>query len=280
MGGDFINNFIAINLNNYITEIFIMNKKLGKITILESFEVELGIKNLINLEEKKKYIEIINLKLSNYRNLKKIFFSVQNEEIIIREYKNLLRVKNKDLDGYINYQIVKDMPVNIEHYIVKYRILDLQKNIMDIQLILFPKYIEKICSEIAQSLNINCKYLNINFDIIQKLIAKNKIDLKYDDCIIIENKINSIILNSVNKRKIYTSSVFEKDGNINYILNFLKEDIHIFYYGKEDKFINQIKEKGFNVDKLNLNLKVNDLRKEQSVDKNNNQYIINIGVVV
>lgn len=280
MGGDFINNFIAINLNNYITEIFIMNKKLGKITILESFEVELGIKNLINLEEKKKYIEIINLKLSNYRNFKKIFFSVQNEEIIIREYKNLLRVKNKDLDGYINYQIVKDMPVNIEHYIVKYRILDLQKNIMDIQLILFPKYIEKICSEIAQSLNINCKYLNINFDIIQKLIAKNKIDLKYDDCIIIENKINSIILNSVNKRKIYTSSVFEKDGNINYILNFLKEDIHIFYYGKEDKFINQIEEKGFNVDKLNLNLKVNDLRKEQSVDKNNNQYIINIGVVV
>lgn len=200
--------------------------------------------------------------------------------MIIREYKDLPKVRKKDLDGYINYEILQDMPINIEHYITRYKVLYLQKNTMDMQLILFPKYIEKICSEIARDLNINRKYLNINFDIIQKLIDKNKIDLQYDDCIIIENKINSIILNSINKRKIYTSSVFEKDGNMNYILTFLKKDMHIFYYGKEDKFINDIKEKGLNVDKLKFNLNVNSFDEGQYVDKNSQQYIINIGVVV
>ncbi|MDU2111881.1 MAG: hypothetical protein E7E92_05115, partial [Clostridiales bacterium] len=174
----------------------------------------------------------------------------------------------------------KDMPVNIEHYVIKYKVLNLQKNIMDIQLILFPKYIEKICTEIAQNLNIKRKYLNMNFDIIQKLIDKKKIDLGHENCMIIENKRNYIILNSVKQRKIYTSTVFEKYGNEGYILSFLEKDIHIFYYGKEDSFIKNIKENEFCVDKLNLNLKVNSLNKEDTVDNIINQNLINIGVVV
>lgn len=172
------------------------------------------------------------------------------------------------------------MPVNIEHYLIKYKVLNLQKNIMDIQLILFPKYIEKICTEIAQNLNIKRKYLNMNFDIIQKLIDKKKIDLGHENCMIIENKRNYIILNSVKQRKIYTSTVFEKYGNEDYILSFLEKDIHIFYYGKEDSFIKNIKENEFCVDKLNLNLKINSLNKEDTVDNIINQNLINIGVVV
>lgn len=97
---------------------------------------------------------------------------------------------------------------------------------------------------------------------------------------IIENKRNYIILNSVKQRKIYTSTVFEKYGNEDYILSFLEKDIHIFYYGKEDSFIKNIKENEFCVDKLNLNLKVNSLNKEDTVDNIINQNLINIGVVV
>lgn len=280
VGGDFINNCIVIKLDDYDTEISVINRKMGKINIIDNFEIEIGIKHLISLEAKKEFIKIITSKLNDYKHLKEIFFSVQNEDVIIREYHEIQRVKKRDLDGYVNFEIVKDMPVNIEHYVIKYKVLNLQKNIMDIQLILFPKYIEKICTEIAQNLNIKRKYLNMNFDIIQKLIDKKKIDLGHENCMIIENKRNYIILNSVKQRKIYTSTVFEKYGNEDYILSFLEKDIHIFYYGKEDSFIKNIKENEFCVDKLNLNLKVNSLNKEDTVDNIINQNLINIGVVV
>ena len=280
VGGDFINNCIVIKLDNYDTEISVINRKMRKINIIDNFEIEIGIKHLISLEAKKEFIKIITSKLNDYKHLKEIFFSVQNEDVIIREYPEIQRVKKRDLDGYINFEIVKDMPVNIEHYVIKYKVLNLQKNIMDIQLILFPKYIEKICTEIAKNLNIKRKYLNMNFDIIQKLIDKKKIDLGHENCMIIENKRNYIILNSVRQRKIYTSTVFEKYGNEDYILSFLEKDIHIFYYGKEDSFIKNIKENEFCVDKLNLNLKVNSLNKEDTVDNIINQNLINIGVVV
>lgn len=280
VGGDFINNCIVIKLDDYDTEISVINRKMGKINIIDNFEIEIGIKHLISLEAKKEFIKIITSKLNDYKHLKEIFFSVQNEDVIIREYPEIQRVKKRDLDGYVNFEIVKDMPVNIEHYVIKYKVLNLQKNIMDIQLILFPKYIEKICTEIAQNLKIKRKYLNMNFDIIQKLIDKKKIDLGHENCMIIENKRNYIILNSVKQRKIYTSTVFEKYGNEDYILSFLEKDIHIFYYGKEDSFIKNIKENEFCVDKLNLNLKVNSLNKEDTVDNIINQNLINIGVVV
>lgn len=280
VGGDFINNCIVIKLDDYDTEISVINRKMGKINIIDNFEIKIGIKHLISLEAKKEFIKIITSKLNDYKHLKEIFFSVQNEDVIIREYPEIKRVKKRDLDGYINFEIVKDMPVNIEHYVIKYKVLNLQKNIMDIQLILFPKYIEKICTEIAQNLNIKRKYLNMNFDIIQKLIDKKKINLGHENCMIIENKRNYIILNSVKQRKIYTSTVFEKYGNEDYILSFLEKDIHIFYYGKEDSFIKNIKENEFCVDKLNLNLKVNSLNKEDTVDNIINQNLINIGVVV
>ncbi|MFQ9287014.1 MAG: hypothetical protein ACLR3X_02280, partial [Intestinibacter bartlettii] len=280
VGGDFIKNCIVIKLDDYDTEISVINRKMGKINIIDNFEIEIGIKHLISLEAKKEFIKIIISKLNDYKHLKEIFFSVQNEDVIIREYPEIQRVKKRDLDGYVNFEIVKDMPVNIEHYLIKYKVLNLQKNIMDIQLILFPKYIEKICTEIAQNLNIKRKYLNMNFDIIQKLIDKKKIDLGHENCMIIENKRNYIILNSVKQRKIYTSTVFEKYGNEDYILSFLEKDIHIFYYGKEDSFIKNIKENEFCVDKLNLNLKVNSLNKEDTVDNIINQNLINIGVVV
>lgn len=280
VGGDFIKNCIVIKLDDYDTEISVINRKMGKINIIDNFEIEIGIKHLISLESKKEFIKIITSKLNDYKHLKEIFFSVQNEDVIIREYPEIQRVKKRDLDGYVNFEIVKDMPVNIEHYVIKYKVLNLQKNIMDIQLILFPKYIEKICTEIAQNLNIKRKYLNMNFDIIQKLIDKKKIDLGHENCMIIENKRNYIILNSVRQRKIYTSTVFEKYGNEDYILSFLEKDIHIFYYGKEDSFIKNIKENEFCVDKLNLNLKINSLNKEDTVDNIINQNLINIGVVV
>lgn len=280
IGGDFIKDCIAIKLTNNSTEILVLNKSSVKIDILNIFNINIGLNQLTNINAKKEYISIINEKLSEYKNIKEIFFAAQNEDVIIREYHELPRIRKRDLDGYVNFEIVKDMPVNVDQYIVKYRVLNLEKSIMDLQVILFPKYIEKICSDIAKNLNIKRKYLNMNFDIVQKLIDRNKIYLKCNDCIIMENTKEILIMNLIKNKKIYTSNVIDKDENLDYVLSCIEKDMHIFYCGEEDNFINKIKENSFKVDKLEVSLKVNDLCTQKIVDKDINKYMINIGVVV
>ena len=257
-----------------------MKKHIGKIEIINNIDIDVGIKNLKSLKIKREYIDLIAEKLNLYKKFKKIFFTVQNEDVIIRGYENLGRVKNRDIYGYIKFEIVQDMPINLENYIIKYKVLNKDKKSMDLQVILFPKYIEQLCSEIAENMAIKHKYLNINFDIIQKLISKKKLNLNCNKCIIIENLNDEIILNSIDNKKVYNSDVFEKEGNIDYILKILGENIHIFYYGIEDDFFNLIKEKGFNVDKLKLDLKQNRLWIEKTVDKDINSYIIQVGAVI
>lgn len=280
IGGDFIKDCIAIKLTNNSTEILVLNKSSVKIDILNIFNINIGLNQLTSINAKKEYISMVNEKLSEYKNIKEIFFAAQNEDVIIREYHELPRIRKRDLDGYVNFEIVKDMPVNVDQYIVKYRVLNLEKSIMDLQVILFPKYIEKICSDIAKNLNIKRKYLNMNFDIVQKLIDRNKIYLKCNDCIIMENTKEILIMNLIKNKKIYTSNVIDKDENLDYVLSCIEEDMHIFYCGEEDNFINKIKENSFKVDKLEFSLKVNDLCTQKIVDKDINKYMINIGVVV
>ena len=151
---------------------------------------------------------------------------------------------------------------------------------MDLQVILFPKEIEKICSDIAKSLNIKQKYLNMNFDIVQKLIDREKINLKSNNCIVLENLDDVIILNSVRNKKVYTSSVLSKEKNTDYIISLLDKEKPLFYYGKEDEFITQIKENGFKVDKLNTRLNINYLCPNKIVDTFDNKHLVNIGVVI
>lgn len=205
---------------------------------------------------------------------------VQNEDVIIREYNDLPRIKKRDLDGYVKFEILQDTPINLDDFIIKYKVLSLGKNKMDLQVILFPKEIEKICSDIAKSLNIKQKYLNMNFDIVQKLIDREKINLKSNNCIVLENLDDVIILNSVRNKKVYTSSVLSKEKNTDYIISLLDKEKPLFYYGKEDEFITQIKENGFKVDKLNTRLNINYLCPNKIVDTFDNKHLVNIGVVI
>ena len=279
-GVDLIGNFICIRLDNYSTEILILKKYINKIKVIENIGLDIGVKNINSSKVKKEYIDLVVKKLNPYKTFGRIFFALQNEDVIIREYENLGKIRKRDIYGYIKFEIGQDMPINLESYIIKYKILNKYKDTMDLQVILFPKYIEQICNQIAENIGIKHKYLNINYDILNKLIFRKKLNLNCDKCIIIENLENEIILNSVKNRKVYNSNVFEKEVNMDYVLKFLEKDINIFYYGLEDNFLNQIKEKGFNVDKLKFNLKLNTLWTEKIVDKDINNYIICIGLVV
>ena len=279
MWGDLIRTCITIKLNNYDSEILIIDKSPLKLDVIDCINIDKGIKELKRLNIKREFIKNLKEIIKKY-NIKEVFFVVQNSRIIIREHKDLPKIRKRDLDGYINFEILQDSLLTLDYYIVKYKILDYRKNKMDLQIILFPKEIEKICLDIATGLNLKHKYLNMNFDILQKLIDREKINLKNNDCMVIENMDDVIILNYIKMKKIYTSNVFSKESSSEYITNLLDKDIDIFYYGKEDNFINTLKENGFKVYKLNSKLNISYLCSDKTIDIQNNKYLVNIGVVI
>ena len=279
MWGDLIRTCITIKLNNYDSEILIIDKSPLKLDVIDCINIDKGINELKRLNIKREFIKNIKEIIKKY-NIKEVFFVVQNSRIIIREHKDLPKIRKRDLDGYINFEILQESLLTLDDYIVKYKILDYRKNKMDLQIILFPKEIEKICLDIATGLNLKHKYLNMNFDILQKLIDREKINLKNNDCMVIENMDDVIILNYIKMKKIYTSNVFSKESSSEYITNLLDKDIDIFYYGKEDNFINTLKENGFKVYKLNSKLNISYLCSDKTIDIQNNKYLVNIGVVI
>ena len=279
MWGDLIRTCITIKLNNYDSEILIIDKSPLKLDVIDCINIDKGIKELKRLNIKREFIKNLKEIIKKY-NIKEVFFVVQNSPIIIREHKDLPKIRKRDLDGYINFEILQESLLTLDDYIVKYKILDYRKNKMDLQIILFPKEIEKICLDIATGLNLKHKYLNMNFDILQKLIDREKINLKNNDCMVIENMDDVIILNYIKMKKIYTSNVFSKESSSEYITNLLDKDIDIFYYGKEDNFINTLKENGFKVYKLNSKLNISYLCSDKTIDIQNNKYLVNIGVVI
>ena len=279
MWGDLIRTCITIKLNNYDSEILIIDKSPLKLDVIDCINIDKGIKELKRLNIKREFIKNLKEIIKKY-NIKEVFFVVQNSRIIIREHKDLPKIRKRDLDGYINFEILQDSLLTLDDYIVKYKILDYRKNKMDLQIILFPKEIEKICLDIATGLNLKHKYLNMNFDILQKLIDREKINLKNNDCMVIENMDDVIILNYIKMKKIYTSNVFSKESSSEYITNLLDKDIDIFYYGKEDNFINTLKENWFKVYKLNSKLNISYLCSDKTIDIQNNKYLVNIGVVI
>ena len=91
---------------------------------------------------------------------------------------------------------------------------------------------------------------------------------------------NKLVIYSELLSLLNTFDVFSKESSSEYITNLLDKDIDIFYYGKEDNFINTLKENGFKVYKLNSKLNISYLCSDKTIDIQNNKYLVNIGVVI
>lgn len=207
--------------------------------------------------------------------MRNIYFNIQNDEIIIRNIKDIKTRREKDIVAIIQYEINQYMPIDLQNYIIKYKKIINMDNEKYIQGILFPRKFVYICNKISEKLNIKKRYLHINFDILQKLMDRNLIELKdqkVKELVLIENRVEDIIFNKISNKKIIESFVINKlDNNLK---NLLKEIDNKYYFGLDDEYI-----KNMEIPKIHINNKLILSNSENEIDESS-RYLSSWGMII
>jgi type IV pilus assembly protein PilM len=268
INNNIIQRIVSIDLDDKFTKIGIIDSILGYRNIrylksIDNKEITNSSDNYI--ESLTKYInKIISKYITPFTGLA---FTIQNEDIIIRNIKIIKPEKEQDIKYLIKYELKKFMPINLDNYIIKYNIISILENEIDIQTILFPKANIELCKKVAKSLKIKPKKICVNFNILQNLISKNIIDIDDGENLILEIKDNIINLNVIKDKHIIESYSLKKDGNLKrYIESKLDSLNRIYIYGKNDDIVIKMISNIINVEHLEIS-KLN--------IKNENNYILN-----
>lgn len=217
----------------------------------------------------------------NNKKYREINFNMQNNNMIIRRIK-ILNVNNKkDIESMISFELTQYIPIDIHDYIIKYTILETTIKELDIQVILVPKYMIYICNEISSMLNMKPRELNVNFDILQKLISLDKVKDFNEKALFVEYKGNEIIVNKVeNKRVIETYILQNTHQSYQSIVKLIEEYNQAFYYGSlENNIINNAND--------NNNFKSMELKEDKKLqitkcsdEYEKIEYINSIGMII
>ena len=268
MNNNLIKRTISIDLDHNITKIGVIDSILGyrNIKLLKSIDNEYITNSSDNyIESLAKYIK--NTISKHIIPFIELSFTIQNEDIIIRNIKIIKPEKEQDIKDLIKYELKKFIPLNLDNYIIKYNINRIFENEIDIQTILFPKTNIELCKQIAKSLKIKTKKICVNFNILQNLISKNIIDIDDGENLILEIKDNIINLNVIKDKHIIESYSLKKDGNLKRYIELKLDSLNrIYIYGKNDDIVIKMMSNIINVEHLEIS-KIN--------IKNENNYILN-----
>ena len=268
LNNNLIKRTVSIDLDDKITKIGIIDSILGyrNIKFLKSIDNEYITNSNDNyIESLAKYIK--NTISKHIIPFIELSFTIQNEDIIIRNIKIIKPEKEQDIKDLIKYELKKFIPLNLDNYIIKYNINSIFENEIDIQTILFPKTNIELCKQIAKSLKIKTKKICVNFNILQNLISKNIIDIDDGENLILEIKDKIINLNVIKEKHIIESYSLKKDSNLKrYIESKLDSLNRIYIYGKNDDIVIKMMSNIINVEHLEIS-KIN--------IKNENNYILN-----
>ena len=268
LNNNLIKRTVSIDLDDKITKIGIIDSILGyrNIKLLKSIDNEYITNSSGNyIESMTKYIK--NTISKHIIPFIELSFTIQNEDIIIRNIKIIKPEKEQDIKDLIKYELKKFIPLNLDNYIIKYNINSIFENEIDIQTILFPKTNIELCKQIAKSLKIKTKKICVNFNILQNLIFKNIIDIDDGENLILEIKDKIINLNVIKEKHIIESYSLKKDSNLKrYIESKLDSLNRIYIYGKNDDIVIKMMSNIINVEHLEIS-KIN--------IKNENNYILN-----
>lgn len=176
------------------------------------------------------------------------------------------------------YEVGKDIPININEYKMKYKIVNIDKDVLLVQVILVPKYLIKLCNEISNYLNMKAISLYLNFDILQKIIKSNLINIP-NNTIIIENKYNEIIINKIIDNIVLESYIIQKSSNYELMIyNLIKDFTNIYYYGIKN--FKEIEDYNLDFKYINLNYTLKVFKEDNLLDEDRSKYINSLGVII
>lgn len=263
---------ISIEIEDKCIKILVVENYFGnkKIKLLKEIQCdyisdENIITNIGTVSELIKH-EINNIKLP----FKQISYTFQNSNIINRNIDIVSTKYKEDINGLIKYELNQYIPINLEKYVLKYRVLEENIKSIKVQAILMPKSIVQNYKELSKCLKVIPKRLDVNFNILQNLINKEIILLDNKENVILDVKNNITNVNRINRKSVVSSHTVQNDTLVSFIKN-IDNINNIYYYGKEEKLDNDAKKK------LNLNeVKIN---RELLGIKPIKKFINNIGLI-
>lgn len=281
-----------ILLRKNITDIYVDDD------ILEIIELDdVDIKNKINKENlsannrRDNYInnimQVIKFNIEKNKNslrkYKNILYNIQTEDVIVRNIENINISNKKDVIGLIKYNIIQYMPIDLNDYEIKYNILNQENNIATVQVILFPKYIIELCKGISKSLGMKTQAINVNFDILQKLIEKNIVSNFESDATFIETRKDEFLLNKVTNNRVLESYILPRNTHsIEHLIKLEDGLKNLYCYGKEELIISNENQQysELNINPVILNMGKKSLTISKDLNQDANKYVNAIGVVI
>ncbi|MCA0506013.1 pilus assembly protein PilM, partial [Clostridioides difficile] len=267
-----IKKILNLEINDDYIRLVFLRKSHKKVFIDKSIikEINFDIKNDNNSIEKIKYIEdvvrFVKEEIGKSKILyKNLYFNIQIQDIVIRNVEVLNTKKKRDILSMIEFEITQYIPININNYSIKYKVINSKNDKLNIQVILFPKSIIQLIKNISENLNMNPKTININFDILQKLINLNLIENFSEEGVFIECKKSQLIINITKDKKIRETYLLSKEGkSYEFIKRLLRDFKYVYYYGIENCFIEEYFKYTYK------SIEVNPLRLKDKVKVENN----------
>ena len=133
-------------------------------------------------------------------------------------------------------------------------------------------------------MNIKAKIINVNFDILQKLIEHRIINMNSDKCIFLEIRKDELLLNKIINGKVYESYILPKNNYSREYINKLGYTMKtIYYYGKEGLALDDedtFKLENVEINPVILNMSNKNISISKNLDQDVSKYINSIGIVI
>ncbi|HBF6679869.1 TPA: pilus assembly protein PilM, partial [Clostridioides difficile] len=135
-----IKKILNLEINDDYIRLVFLRKGHKKVFIDKSIikEINFDIKNDSNSIEKIKYIEdvvrFVKEEIGKSKILyKNLYFNIQIQDIVIRNVEVLNTKKKRDILSMIEFEITQYIPININNYSIKYKVINSKNDKLNIQ---------------------------------------------------------------------------------------------------------------------------------------------------
>ncbi|EGT3646768.1 TPA: pilus assembly protein PilM, partial [Clostridioides difficile] len=135
-----IKKILNLEINDDYIRLVFLRKSHKKVFIDKSIikEINFDIKNDSNSIEKIKYIEdvvrFVKEEIGKSKILyKNLYFNIQIQDIVIRNVEVLNTKKKRDILSMIEFEITQYIPININNYSIKYKVINSKNDKLNIQ---------------------------------------------------------------------------------------------------------------------------------------------------